>query len=162
MASREFVYKVDGASLPGPLPTVEEIESAECIVNGWGYKVVGVDDNFVVKYGSRIDLREGETQRLVAQSTRVPVPRVYALFKMPQRKGTLAVRYIVMERIKGSTLKSEWPNMDQESKDIVPRSYGSCLRRCENCQVLEGIAVWANRVDEWDLRLASISIYWAV
>ncbi|USP78756.1 hypothetical protein yc1106_06030 [Curvularia clavata] len=110
------LYIADGASLPATLPTVEEIESAtEILSRTAGRKVVGVGEHFVVKYGKQVDLLEGETQLFLEQETNVPVPRIYALFQSADQKDS----YIVMERIKGSSLASEWPKMNQASKETV-------------------------------------------
>jgi hypothetical protein len=107
---------VDDACLPARLPTVEEIESAtEIFSDTTGRKVVGVGDHFVVKYGVQVDLLEGETMLFLGQETTVPVPRIYALFRSADQRSN----YIVMERIKGSTLASEWSKMDQASKETV-------------------------------------------
>lgn len=109
-------YIVDDASLPAPLPTVQEIESETELLNMTaGCKVVRVGDHFVVKYGEQVDLLEGETMLFLEQSTTVPVPRVYALFRDMDRQKS----YIVMERIRGPTLQSAWSKMDDASKEIV-------------------------------------------
>jgi hypothetical protein len=68
-------------------------------------KVVGVGQHFVVKYGLAVDLMEGEIILFIQEATSVPVPRIYALFKDPITKKA----YIVMERIAGKSLDSEWP-----------------------------------------------------
>jgi len=116
MTSCNLPYIVDDASLPASLPTVEEIESAvEILSDTTGRKVVGVGDHFVVKYGVQVDLLEGETMLFLGQSTTVPVPRIYALFRSPDQRNN----YIIMERIRGPNLESEWSKMDQASKETV-------------------------------------------
>lgn len=116
MASCSLPYVADNRSLPATLPTVYEIESAkEIFSDTTGCKVVGVGTHFVVKYGVQVDPLEGKTMLFLAQSTLVPVPRVYAIFQNSARDNT----YIVMERIKGSSLDLEWPRMDSASKEAV-------------------------------------------
>jgi hypothetical protein len=116
MSSYSIPYIADKADLPADLPTVEEIETAtEVFVDSWQGKVVGVGIHFVVKYGPRINLLEGESMLFLARSVSFPVPQVYALFQNPPK----TVTYIIMERISGSTLASAWPLMDQASKQAV-------------------------------------------
>lgn len=73
----ELPYTADIASLPGCLPTIEEIESATDILSvTTGRKVVGVGSHFLVKYGVHVDILEGETMLFLERSTPIPVPRV--------------------------------------------------------------------------------------
>jgi hypothetical protein len=103
--------------MPSPLPTVHEIESAtETLSKTTGCRVVVVG-NFVVKYGAQVDLLEGQTM-LFLQSSPVPVPRVYALFRKPDENGTCR-SYIVMEHIKGMVLSSQWGSMNATAKKAV-------------------------------------------
>lgn len=116
MASCSLPYVADAEILPATLPTVDDIGSAkEIFSDTTGRKVVGVGTHFVVKYGIQVDPLEGQTMLLLAQSTLVPVPRVYAIFQTAVQDTT----YIVMERIEGSSLDLEWPHMDCASKKAV-------------------------------------------
>lgn len=116
MTPYNLPYVADAETLPATLPTEHDIESADTIFSDTtGRKVVGVGTHFVVKYGVQVDPVEGQTMLLVAQSTLVPIPRVYAIFQ----SATQAITYIVMERIQGSSLDSEWPRMDCVSKKAV-------------------------------------------
>lgn len=109
-------YYADATTLPANLPTVEEIEgSQDVLCDQTARKVVGVGQHFVVKYGQAVDLEEGETMLFIQQATSVPVPRVYALFK--DAKSHKA--YIVMERIAGESLDSEWPLLSPSQKNII-------------------------------------------
>ncbi|KAH7391992.1 kinase-like domain-containing protein [Phaeosphaeria sp. MPI-PUGE-AT-0046c] len=109
-------YTADDVSLPASLPTVHEIESAtEVFGDTTGRKVVGIGPHFVVKYGVQVEPLEGRTMLFLAQSTQIPIPRVYAIFQNATQKFT----YIVMERIDGKSLDLEWPRMDFATKDAV-------------------------------------------
>jgi hypothetical protein len=109
-------YYADATTLPADLPTVEEIErSQDVLCDQTARKVVGVGQHFVVKYGLMIDLQEGETMLFIQQATSVPVPCVYALFKDAKNHKA----YIVMERIAGESLDSEWPLLSLSQKDII-------------------------------------------
>ncbi|KAF2276029.1 uncharacterized protein EI97DRAFT_433440 [Westerdykella ornata] len=125
-------YFADEANLPASLPTAEEIASStDLLSETGGRRVVGVGDHYVVKYGMRVDLLEGETMLLLERSTTVPVPRVYAMYQSADKK----VNYIVMERIIGSTLKSEWTRLDQSAKEAVSfqlRAIISEMRKLES------------------------------
>lgn len=116
MASCKLPYTADDASLPASIPTVEEIESAtEIFSDTTGRKVVGVGSHFVVKYGVQVDKLEGETTLFLEKSTRIPVPRIYALFQSPNKNIT----YNIMERIRGPSLGSAWSKIDQMSKEAI-------------------------------------------
>jgi hypothetical protein len=116
MEAYRLPYYAEPATIPARLPTLDEIDASQEILSGQSArKVVGIGDHFVVKYGMGVDLLEGETMLFLQRSTSVPVPRVYALFRNPDTKNN----YIIMERIQGSSLDSEWPKMDQAAKEAV-------------------------------------------
>ncbi|KAL6705662.1 hypothetical protein ACN47E_006451 [Coniothyrium glycines] len=109
-------YFVDAVTLPASLPTEHDLEFADKIFSETtGRRVVGVGTHFVVKYGVQVDPIEGQTMLFLAQSTLVPIPRIYAIFQSAAKDTT----YIVMERIEGSSLDLEWPRMDCASKQAV-------------------------------------------
>lgn len=111
-------YTADEATLPSALPTIDEIESATEVLNRTiGRKVVVVGEHYVVKYGLQVNPLEGETLLFLGGSTQVPVPRIYALFQRPHEDTWKT--YIVMERITGPCLQSEWAKMSQETKQRV-------------------------------------------
>ncbi|KAF2748591.1 phosphotransferase enzyme family protein [Sporormia fimetaria CBS 119925] len=110
-------YIATAADLPAALPTVAEIKSSsEILIKETGRKVVGVGEHYVVKYGTKIDLLEGHTMRFLQDSTKIPIPRVYALV---QTRNSRSTKYIIMERIRGSTLESKWETMNHASKEVV-------------------------------------------
>jgi aminoglycoside phosphotransferase (APT) family kinase protein len=122
MASFTLPYFADEASLPDALPTPEEIESATEILNermcGASGKVVGVGDHFIVKYGSFVNLQEGQTMLFLQRSSTIPVPRIYALYQKLGPENNI-YSYIVMERIRGPTLASVWLKIGQTEKEAV-------------------------------------------
>lgn len=114
-------YFADTETLPDALPTVHHIECAkEILSDTTGRKVVGVGTHFVVKYGVQVDPIEGQTMLYIAQSTKVPIPRIYSIFQTSATDTT----YIVMERIQGTSLDLEWSRMSSASKEAV----ASCLQ----------------------------------
>ncbi len=119
-------YFADSATVPAKLPTVAEIiSSQEFLRNSTGHKVVGIGYHFVVKYGPRVDLLEGETMRFLEHSTSIPVPRVYAIFQDHDTQHN----YIIMERIWGETLASVWPRMDNNEKEATVSALRSSLEQ---------------------------------
>ena len=125
MTPYSLPYTAHEASLPASLPTVHEIGSAEDVYNKTGgCKVVGIGPHFVVKYRRQTNPIEGRTMLFLAQSTKIPVPRVYALFQNSAKNTT----YIVMERIKGRSLDLEWPRMDAAIKDAVATQLRNVFR----------------------------------
>ncbi|KAL9095925.1 MAG: hypothetical protein Q9165_001923 [Trypethelium subeluteriae] len=114
-------YYADPATLPTKLPTTEEIHSSQDVLSDQSTKkVVGIGDHFVVKYGFRVAPLEAETMLFLQHSTTVPVPTVYAFFQIPKPGDPdLKKGYLIMERINGKTLDSEWPDLDQSAKKAV-------------------------------------------
>ena len=89
------------ADTPCALPSDAEIDEAPDILNYHRDKrLVVVGQYYVVKYGSDIDLLEGENMLFASEHTGVRVPRVYALYTITPESGK-ASHYIVMERIHG-------------------------------------------------------------
>jgi Phosphotransferase enzyme family len=116
MVSTNPRYFAASATLPAKLPTIAEILASQDVLKELGgRKIVGVGDHFVAKYGSRVDLLEGETMLFLNQSTTIPLPRVYAFFYDSDTKHN----YIIMERICGEPLASAWPQMTDHEKETT-------------------------------------------
>ncbi|PGH23155.1 hypothetical protein AJ80_02787 [Polytolypa hystricis UAMH7299] len=129
MSSISIVYSAKPADLPRPLPTKEEIENSRDILSDQtARKVVGVvGQHFIVKYGRGLDFLEGENMLFVQKSTTVRVPRVYALYE----DSTDNKKYLVVERIAGKDLASEWDMLEHEQKEAISkklRAYWDQLR----------------------------------
>ncbi|OAT04569.1 phosphotransferase enzyme family protein [Blastomyces gilchristii SLH14081] len=112
------------ADVPFPLPTEAEIENAPNISPEYGgRRVVQVGCHYVVKFGKGVNLVEGENMLFVREMTKVPVPRVYALYSNPQT----CKNYIVMEHIAGDTLAKLWASLTcAEKESIVAKLRGYC------------------------------------
>lgn len=115
MNSISLPYFADPKTLPYPIPTAEEIQKCTDVMFELGGRKVVEIGPYVVKFGPQIDLLEGENMIFVAQATSVNVPRVYALFKDPSGE----VGYIVMERIAGRSLESQWLELNEEKKAAI-------------------------------------------
>jgi hypothetical protein len=116
MASYSLPYYANPATIPAQLPTIEEIGAARKIISDKSAsKIVAIGDHFIVKYGPQVDLLEGETMLFLQKSSSVPVPRIYALFKSPNKE----IKYIVMERIKGQDLSLIWTKLDRATKESL-------------------------------------------
>jgi hypothetical protein len=78
-------------------------------------KIAGVGPHFVVKYGLQIDLAEGRNMVYIGETTSVPVPRFYALFKDPIGNK----KYIIMERVAGTTLDGVWASLHRTQEEAI-------------------------------------------
>ena len=115
-ASITLPYYADATTIPASIPTMKDIESSpDVFCEQSGRRVVGVGQHFVAKYGLAVDLIEGETMLFIRQATSVPLPRIYALFK--DHKSHKA--YIIMERIEGHSLDSEWGSLGHTEKESI-------------------------------------------
>lgn len=107
-------YFRDPNELPAPLPTVEAIRSATTVLQGheeWStQKIVVLGQHFLVKYGARTKVEEGENLLFVEKHLLIPAPRLYAMWRDED------VVYIVMELIQGVTLESLWSTLDDHDK----------------------------------------------
>jgi tRNA A-37 threonylcarbamoyl transferase component Bud32 len=125
----QIPYFADPSILPGPIPSIEEIESSSKIFNKYGaHRTVRVGEHFVVKYGERVNTLEADNMMFIHKQTNIPVPQLYAVFRSPVKP---AVLYIVMQYIHGNTLLTEWPTMSEAQKSTVGkklRSYFAQLR----------------------------------
>lgn len=116
MASVSLPYYADMATLPAGIPTVKDIESSpDVLCDQRGCRVVGLGQHFVAKYGLTVDLIEGETMLFIRRATSVLVPRIYALFKDPKSHKA----YIIMERIEGKRLDSEWGSLSHTERGVI-------------------------------------------
>ena len=122
-------YFADPSILPGPIPSIEEIESSSNRLNECGSpRTVRVGEHFVVKYGELVHAMEADNMIFIYKETSIPVPQLYAVFRSPVNP---AVLYIVMQYIHGNTLMAEWPTMSETQKSSVSkklRSYFAQLR----------------------------------
>ncbi|EXJ82297.1 hypothetical protein A1O3_06110 [Capronia epimyces CBS 606.96] len=123
-------YYAPVVDLPAPLPTTAEIESSGEYMRDETYatKVVAVGPHFVAKYGKWLNLEEGRMMMFIRQQTRVPVPRVYALYHDNGHN------FIVMERIHGHTLKETWDTFDDPKKREIITHLKEYLREIRNVE----------------------------
>jgi hypothetical protein len=105
--------------LPAPLPTVEEIHASKKRISAPAEAmVVHVREHFAVKYGKRATLlQEGQNMLFVAQSSSVPVPKVYAIF---HDEGT-DENFLIQEYIPGDELEGVWPDLGADKKRDIAR-----------------------------------------
>ncbi|KAJ0420572.1 kinase-like domain-containing protein [Aspergillus carlsbadensis] len=104
------------------LPTIAEIEATTEVMGLQGKyaKVARVNEHFVVKWGHTVSLAEAENMKFIAESSKVPVPKVHAAFTDPDSKKT----YIIMEYVPEETLEKLLPSLSQEEKaTILPPGY---------------------------------------
>ena len=114
----EIKYEAPEDTLPGPLPTTSEILTSEgfYIKKASGNFCVRVGTHYVVKYGTNpMHAQEGENMLFVKQSTTIPVPTVYKIYKED------GITFLVMEHIPGKTLKEVWPKLPLIGKQTFTR-----------------------------------------
>lgn len=100
--------------LPCDLPTLDEISKAHTIEDPqFGKRIAAVGENFIVKHGVRTRENEGNTLLFVEKYLNIPVPRLYAMYRVEREL------YLVMERIEGSTLESIWSSLTNEHKSSI-------------------------------------------
>ncbi|KAK4157980.1 kinase-like domain-containing protein [Chaetomidium leptoderma] len=118
MATRPILpYYAPAEQLPAPLPTVAEILASKTrLSQSHEAPVFRVGDHFAVKYGKHTSLQEGENMLFVQQSSRVSVPKVYAIFHDEATK----TNYIILEFIPGKNLGHVWNELGtSEKRDIM-------------------------------------------
>ncbi|KUI71218.1 hypothetical protein VM1G_07101 [Cytospora mali] len=94
-------YFANASSLPAPLPTDDDLESAEPLPSIYPPEFrcnVCVKDVFVVKYGSGVKENEGWALLALERFPSIPSPKLYAMYR---REDKL---YIVMKFERGAQL----------------------------------------------------------
>ena len=116
-------YTAPPGSLPAPLPTLWQIKNPTAVLiwANW-VNVVVVGHYYIVKFGRDVSLQEGINMMFIRQQTRVPVPRVYALFSLQGEN------YIVQERIHGHPLSEIWHGFDYQQRMYVMEQIEGQLR----------------------------------
>ncbi|WEW60029.1 hypothetical protein PRK78_005512 [Emydomyces testavorans] len=100
-------------SLPLPtLPTPDEIRACPNIIwERYAAKVVAVNDEIVVKFGSSLDAWEGQALIYLERHVpKVPAPRLYAMYHDSNEL------FLVMQRAPGVPLDSIWPSLTPSEK----------------------------------------------
>lgn len=83
---------------------------------------------FFIKYNPDIDVIEGQNMLFIGRQTVIPVPRVYAIYTVSERRST----YVIMEYIEGNTLGSKWGSLSEKLNTYITqqlRRYMKHLRR---------------------------------
>ncbi|OAA44101.1 phosphotransferase enzyme family protein [Beauveria brongniartii RCEF 3172] len=118
--------------LPATLPSPEDIESCNKVIKeGYGRRIIHIGEHFIVKYGTRVSVMEGQNLLYVKKTKTVPIPEVYALYTKLNLEGK-TVTYIIMEYIRGETLETAWPKLSPDEKRNVAlelRDYFDELRK---------------------------------
>ncbi|KAK3350221.1 kinase-like domain-containing protein [Lasiosphaeria hispida] len=153
MATRPTLpYFAPPESLPAPLPRIASILASTRFFPSYqvGSKVVHFNQYYVVKYGTRVRLQEGENMLFVRQATNIRVPTVYALFYDEKT----SYNFIIQEYIPGRNLLPHWETLDESGKEAIVaqlRQYFDQLRSLPSPGYFGG--VWGQRT--LDLYLGS-------
>lgn len=107
-------YYAPADELPAAIPSAAEILASKDIISQQrGSRFVArVGPHYAVKYGTDIDINEGQNMLFVQTSCKLRIPKVYAMF-VDDASG---VKFIVMEHIPGTSLSSLWPQLSENSK----------------------------------------------
>ncbi|KAI1741437.1 kinase-like domain-containing protein [Xylaria scruposa] len=95
------------APAPVPLPTYEEI-IIQASLETADRTIVKIGNEFIVKYGKKIDFAEGENMLIVLQHTSLPTPKLYAMYHHEPSDNNV----IIMENIEGEVLSNCYDNLD--------------------------------------------------
>ncbi|KAI0530282.1 kinase-like domain-containing protein [Xylaria digitata] len=115
------------APAPVQLPTYEEVitqenqAAFELIPRRLERRVVKFGDHFVVKYGKKINLIEGKNILIIKEYTKMPIPKLYAMYQH-EPSGN---KVMIMEYVPGRLLGKCYDSLDDEQKASV----GVQLRR---------------------------------
>lgn len=61
-------YFADPSILPGPIPSIEEIESSSNLLNQYGaLRTVRVGEHFIVKYGELVHALEADNMMFISK-----------------------------------------------------------------------------------------------
>ncbi|KKZ60746.1 hypothetical protein EMCG_04595 [[Emmonsia] crescens] len=109
-------FKNDSLPLP-TLPTPDEIRACPNILwerFGFASKVVAINDEIVVKFGTSLNASEGQALIYLERHVpTVPAPRLYAMYRDSNQL------FLVMQRAPGVPLNSIWPSLTKSEKDGI-------------------------------------------
>ncbi|KAK4096464.1 hypothetical protein N658DRAFT_501566 [Parathielavia hyrcaniae] len=116
VAPQTLPYFCDASELPGPLPSLSEIEAADHTLPGIYdrryQRIVAVRERFVVKYGVApwVFENEGHALLLLQKHPSIPVPRLYAMYRKDKRL------FLVMELKEGVQRSTVWDGLSEDDK----------------------------------------------
>ncbi|KAM0288946.1 hypothetical protein ACHAO9_006454 [Fusarium lateritium] len=113
------------------LPTPDDIDGSEVLLNETTLTRVVKIQEFVIKYGTLVAPIEAHNMLYVAQHTAVSIPKVYAIYQRYDERKKKIATYIVMQYVQGKTLVELWGNLDQDRKLSIAqtlRTYFDQLR----------------------------------
>ncbi|KAI9640217.1 hypothetical protein NHQ30_011455 [Ciborinia camelliae] len=123
MATITLPYFVPSHELPQPLPSTQEIHDATDRYNENGVHTLVRIGPYMIKYGPEVNVIEGENMLFVSRETTVPVPRVYALYTVPEISPLTGRQedsnYIIMEYIESKTLHDEWSLLSVQQRNRI-------------------------------------------
>ncbi|KAI1339531.1 kinase-like domain-containing protein [Xylariaceae sp. FL0016] len=112
-------YYAPAHQLPEALPSLQEIKASNKIYPcHWSDRTIArVGEHFLVKFGDNVDLAEAQNMILVATSSSMAVPKVYAAYEAVQ--DVLGIyesktNVIVMEFIPGVRLSTVYERFDEQ------------------------------------------------
>src|SRR5277367_6558940 len=105
------------------LPTLEEVEMSINILSDFPQgerRVVGLNNDIVVKYGKNIDLNKAKSISFVAQNTAIPVPKILRTYTHQSKN------YIFMTGANGIPLSSCRYSLSPTDYDTIAEEMKEC------------------------------------
>ncbi|KAM0211954.1 hypothetical protein ACHAPA_006026 [Fusarium lateritium] len=117
------------------LPTPDDIDGSEVLLNETTLTRVVRIQGFVIKYGTLVAPIEAHNMMYVAKHTTVPIPKVYAIYQSYDKHMKNMTTYIVMQDVQGKTLMNLVGNVDRGRKLSIAqtlRRYFDQLRQLQH------------------------------
>ncbi|KAF2992880.1 hypothetical protein E8E15_000032, partial [Penicillium rubens] len=127
-------YCAPGFCLPHPDTVNQFCRDQSNLIFCQGVIIVKISPEVVVKFGAHINITEAKTMIHVAQSTGVPVPKVFAYYtygpidRDAGDYGGLYDTYIFMSFVAGETLHTAWDTFDVSTKSHISRQLASYIQ----------------------------------
>ncbi|KAK8086605.1 hypothetical protein PG994_001579 [Apiospora phragmitis] len=123
-APYEILFEDQSHGYPNPLPTPNDLDGSEVLLNDLDFpsstRLARFQEKYVMKFGFRVDPIEAHNMLYVTKSTTVPIPKVYAIYQRPE--GQYVITYILMQHVPGETLMTLWGSLDQARKTAIART----------------------------------------
>ncbi|KAJ3478292.1 hypothetical protein NLG97_g8618 [Lecanicillium saksenae] len=124
----QIAFSVPSDSLPGPLPSIEAVESSPKITDLFSRHSAGSEFFMLSKFGVGVYQLDAETMRFAReQRPDIRIPQVYAVYECEHPEYSHTVTYIVMEKIQGETLQSKWLSLTKDEKLGFAQQVKTCL-----------------------------------
>lgn len=134
MAAVDLPFFMPNSYLPAVLPSIVQIDaSTDVLKDKVDQRVIRIAPHFVIKYGRRVTLEEGQTMIYVRNIVEIPVPIVYAVFCDKETEKN----YIIMQHIPGTTLEDLWSTLNPSQKNQTCTLITQHVRKMREAPLLD-------------------------